>query len=339
MKILAGTDPRLPLRDVAAHAERVERLGYDGLHIAEMLHDPHVAAALALAATSVLEVRTAVALAFVRSPMATALSAWDLAHLSRGRFDLGLGTQIRSNIEARYGAEFDRPVGRMADYMAAVRACFEAFESGEHLRHNGPFYGLTRLQPDFRPEPLGSNRRPEIWLGAVGPQMIALAGSAADGLVTHPTNSHPADLRDRLVPALGAAAARAGRPRPPLVVLPLVATGPDRAAVTEARAAARKRLSFLYSTPAYAPTLVLLDREDLGVQLRSLIRDEEWDRLESVLDDDLLDQVVPSGTWTEIVEVLEEWYAGSVDGILFRPPSDAANDGDLRNVIAALKEI
>ena len=183
MQICAGLDPRMPLTDVGAYAARLEALGYDGLHVAEMLHDPFAASALALAATSTLRVRTAVALAFVRSPMATALSAWDLAQMSDGRFDLGLGTQIRANVEERYGAEFNRPIARMDDYVKAVRACFQAFESAGPLQHEGEFYRLTRLQPDFRPDPLGGVRPPEVWLGAVGDQMVRLSGRAADGLV------------------------------------------------------------------------------------------------------------------------------------------------------------
>jgi alkanesulfonate monooxygenase SsuD/methylene tetrahydromethanopterin reductase-like flavin-dependent oxidoreductase (luciferase family) len=110
MKVHAGMDPRLPLREVAAYARRVEAMGYDGLHVAETVHDPFMVATLALEHTERVVVRTNVALAFVRSPLRTAYAAWDLAVLSGGRFHLGLGTQIRQNIEDRYAMPWGEPV-------------------------------------------------------------------------------------------------------------------------------------------------------------------------------------------------------------------------------------
>ena len=176
MEIVAGINPRMQMRDVGDYARRVESLGFDTLHIPEMVHDPFVMSSLALAATSSLHVRTGVALAFVRSPMVSALSAWDLAQLSEGRFDLGLGTQIRKNVEERYGMPFDKPVNRLREYIGAVRACFDSFGKRECVPFQGEFYNLSRLQDEFIPKSLGDIRVPEIWLGAVGPKLSALAG-------------------------------------------------------------------------------------------------------------------------------------------------------------------
>ena len=118
-------DPRLTLPEVIAHAQRVEALGYDGLHVAETIHDALALALLAIEHTEHLLVRTSVALAFTRSPTLTAYAAWDLSKLSGGRFELGLGTQIRQNIEDRYGMSFSQdPLGQLRDYVGAVRAAF-----------------------------------------------------------------------------------------------------------------------------------------------------------------------------------------------------------------------
>lgn len=339
MEIIAGVDPRMPLDEIGGYAARVEGLGYDGLHVPEMLQDPFVVSALALGSTKRLKVRTAVVLAFVRSPMATALAAWGLADMSKGRFDLGLGSQIRPNIEQRYGSTFDRPIARMRDYVAAVTACFGSFRSTEPLDHIGEFFQLTRLQPEFRPNPLADGQLPQIWLGAVGPQMLRLAGQVADGVITHPTNSHPADIERRIIPALAGGSDETGRERPPLAVGPLVATGPDARAVAEARGAIRRRLAFLYSTPAYRPTLDLLGFGDVSARLLDLTREGAWDRLDSVLSDDLLDQVVPTATWADLPELLSSWYGRIADALLIRPPVDPSTDTAVSRMIEQLKHL
>lgn len=330
-------DPKLHPADVGTYAQRVEALGFDTLHVAEMVHDPFVTAALALSATEVLRVRTAVALAFVRSPMVTALSAWNLARLSAGRFDLGLGTQVRANVEERYGMPFAHPVERMGDHVDAVRACFGAFAADEPVRHEGPFITLTRLQPDFRPGPLESAPPPAVWLGAVGDRMVELAGRTGDGLVTHPTNSHPVDLEQRLLPALRRGAASADRRPPPVVVSPLVATGPDREAVSASVEALRPRLAFLYSTPAYRPTLEALDLGGLGESLHRLTREQRWDELPAMLPADLVAQLCPVATHDELPTALVERYSAGISGVVLRPPSDPADDHSFRPVVAALR--
>ncbi|NNE75052.1 MAG: LLM class flavin-dependent oxidoreductase [Acidimicrobiales bacterium] len=335
MELIAGIDPGMSLGDVGAYANRVERLGYDALHVPEMRSDPFVLAALALEATSTLEVRTGVALAFVRSPMATALAAWSLANSFGERLALGLGPQIRPNIEQRYGMPFDRPVARMADYIAAVRACFTSFASGEPLKHEGPFYDLTRLQPEFRPE---GSYAPSIWLGAVGNRMVALAGRVADGLITHPTNSHQLDVAERIGPTLREAAVSAGRPTPSLVVSPLVATGPSAAEVDAALDAARRRLAFLYSTPAYRPTLDRLGYGDVGPALRTLVRAQRWDELADVVPHTLVDAVIPTAPFSTLAESLHQRYLGLADGVVVRPPGDPSRDAAFGEFVEAFRQ-
>ena len=148
MKVYAGMDPRLTFPEAIAHAQRVEALGYDGLHVAETVHDAFAVALLDIEHTEQLLVRTSVALAFTRSPTLTAYAAWDLAKFSGGRFELGLGTQIRQNIEDRYAMSFsDDPLGQLRDYVGAVRAVFAAFATGppeSRAKHTNrsqvPFY-------------------------------------------------------------------------------------------------------------------------------------------------------------------------------------------------------
>ena len=340
MRVYAGMDPRLAIADVPAHARRVEALGYDGLHIAETVHDPFLVSMAALQATNTLTVRTSVALALVRSPMAIAYSAWDLAALSSGRFQLGLGTQIRPHIERRFGAAFDDPTGRLRDHIGAVRAAWRAFDGLERLDYHSEHYTLDLLTPNFTPDPLPAGvARPTIWMGGVNKKLVELAGRIADGFVTHPTNSHPRYLRELCRPGLAAGAAAAGRSVADVEVV--VGTqwilGVTAADLDERREHNRRLLAFLYSTPAYERTLELFGWQDLAGQLRALIRDQRWGDLSTLVTDDVLDTLVPQATYDQLPDVAHDWFDGVADGILIAPPPDDTHDGHLKRAVAAIR--
>ncbi len=339
MKLYAGMDPRLGLSDVAAHARRVEALGYDGLHVPETVHDALAVSLLALTHTERLTVRSAVALAFVRSPTLTAYAAWDLAIVSQGRFELGLGTQIRQNIEDRYAMAWDDPIGRLRDYVEALRALFGAFGTGAPVDHRGPHYRLTRLQPYFNPGPDSLTAPPPVWLGGVNPKVCELAGELADGFVTHPTNSTPRFLEERCLPSLSAGARRTGRTLAdiPLVAGGLVVTGRDRVALDAERERVRRLFAFLYSTPEYRPTLDLYGWGDLGPQLRAVVREGHWDDLAELVSDEVLETVTTVAPFDALAAALLARYAGLATGILVPVPADASDDGRFAEVIGALR--
>ena len=342
MKVYAGMDPRLSLSDAITHAERVERLGYDGLHVAETVHDALAVALLVAEHTERIIVRTSVALAFTRSPTLVAYAAWDISKLSGGRFELGLGTQIRQNIEDRYGMPFgEDPIGRLGDYVGAVRAAFASFASGEAPSYESPHYKVTRLQPYFNPGPDTETVVPPVYLGGVQRRACELAGAVGDGFVSHPTNSNPRYLREACLPALAEGARAAGRDLDALgfetVIGTSVITGVTVDAVVAERERQRRLLAFLYSTPAYAPTLELHGWDDLGPLLRDLIRRERWDDLGDVLSDEILDSLVPCATFDELPRLLLDRFAGLGQGILVAPPPDPSDDDAFRQVVAAVQ--
>ncbi len=332
-------DPRLPLDRVAGHVRRVESLGYDGVHVAETVHDSLAVSMLALEHTTRLTVRTAVTLAFVRSPTLVAYSAWGLSRFSGGRFELGLGTQVRQHIEQRYGMPWSDPVGRLRDYVSAVSALFESFATGDRLDHRGPHYRLTRLQPYVNPGPDPDVRIPPIWIGGVNPEVCRLAGAVAAGFVTHPTNSNPRYLREICLPNLARGAAAIGRSvgDVELVAGTQVITGPTPEAVALERERQRKLFAFLYSTPAYRPTLELYGWESLGDELRTIVAAERWDDLGAVISDTVLDALVPVGTLDELPALLVDRFAGLVDGVLVPAPADRAGDAQLAEAIVQLQ--
>lgn len=317
--------------EIGAWAARVEGLGFDTIHVSETIHDPFTVAALALQATSAITVRTSMALAFPRSPMITAYAAWDLARFSGGRFQLGIASQVRGNIVGRFSAEWTEPVARMADYIRALRAIFGAFQTGGRLNYVGTQYTFDRLQPYFNPGPL-EHPAPQIWTGGVNSRMVTMAGELADGFVCHPTNSHPTILRAQTLPALAGGAPRVvANPQPLMAATPV--------AVDALRETRRAELAFLYSTPAYRRQLEHFGIAELGDALSAMAQSNQWDDMSRLFTDDVLDRLIPHGTYDEIPDVLGQWYAGLCDGLTIAVPADAADDGALAELVQRCRAI
>jgi probable F420-dependent oxidoreductase len=338
LEVYATTDQRLALRDVAAHAQRAERLGYTGLLVPEAVHDGLLAALLALEHTTELRVATSVLLAFPRSPMTTAIAAWDLQSLSGGRLELGLGAQVRANLEQRFSVEWRPPVPRMREYVQALRAIWSRWQEGTPLALRGEHYRFERMQPFFDPGPIEHPEIP-IQLAAVGPFMTRLAGEVADAWVAHPTNASPRFLREVTLPNLEKGARRCGRAPQEIAVLAFgfVATGATLEAVREERERVREYLGFLYSTPQYAATLELFEWVDVGRRLRELLRAGRWTETKELVTDEMLDHLVPSAPYGEIADVLREWYGGLAGGVALPMPQDPAHDAQLRAVVESLR--
>jgi probable F420-dependent oxidoreductase len=339
MRVYASMDQRMPLSAVEDHARRVERLGYDGLCVPDAVHDGLLACHAALRATTRLRARTSVLVSFPRSPMLVAISAWDLQSSSGGRFELGLGTQVRGNIVGRYSTPWSAPVPRMREYVQALRAIFGAFQRGTTLDVRGEHYRFTRLQPFFNPGPIEHPEIP-VLLGAVGPRMTELVGEVADGMMTHPTNSAPRTLRELTRPSLARGAARTGRDAGALDLMAggLVITGPGRAALAAEREHVRELLTFLYSTPAYWPTLELFGWRETGERLHALTREGRWTDMKGAITDAMLDALVPQGSYAEIADVLGDWYAGLATSLTFPLPEDPTHDAQIARVIARLRD-
>ena len=286
---LDATMRGVPIGSSAAWAVSAERTGFDGLVVTETNNDPFLPLALAASATRRLAVGTGIALAFPRSPMEVAYTAWNLQELSGGRFTLGLGTQIRAHVERRFGVPWTRPAARMREYVLALRAIWSAWETGEPLHFEGEFTSHTLMPPAFRPraQPHGA---PPVWLAAVRERMIEVVGEVADGLLVHPLQS-PRYLAEVVRPALARGAARAGRDPSEVAVsvAQLIATTPAELE------AVRTRVAFYGSTPGYRHVLALHGLDDLFGELHGLSRTGGWDRMSALVDDDVLTTFVAYG--------------------------------------------
>lgn len=330
VQVFASMDASLPLEQVPAYVARVEALGYDGVHVPETVHDALMVALLAVQSSRALTVRTSILVAFPRSPMVVALAAWDLARLSGGRFSLGLGTQVRGNIEGRYSTPWTAPAPRMREYVESLRAIWHTFQTGEPLDYRGEHYSFTRMQPYFNP---GPHEHPSIpvFLGGVNTGMCELAGGIADGLITHPTSSLPPVL-ERIRADVQAGSNAAGRDSSSVEVL-----ASAQFTLRHTREAKRASLAFLYSTPAYRSALAAVGLEDRADRLHALSRQGSWDQLAAAVDDEMLDTIAPTAEYDDLAELLVARYAGRADGLVITPPEDVLEDPAFAEVLRELR--
>jgi probable F420-dependent oxidoreductase len=309
------TVPTEDLAQVRTLYPELERLGYDRAFSFEAKHDPFVPLAVAGEHTTTLELGTAIAIAFARTPMTLANTGWDLQSVTGGRFVLGLGSQIRPHIEQRYSMPWSRPVDRMRELVAGIRAIWDSWQHGTPLRFEGDFYTHTRMIPAFDPGP-NPHGPPRILTAGFGPKMTAVAGEVADGFLVHPVNSRRS-LLELTVPALEAGARRAGRDPGELevVCVTIVVTGRDEAELTRSREAVREQLAFYGTTPAYLPVFELHGYGELHPELQRLARESRWQEMAALIDDDLIETIAVVGEPDEIAPKIVERLAGISESV------------------------
>lgn len=311
--------------DVVATARSAEEVGADGVMVSEASHDPFVTLSAVAAATERVALGTSVAIALARTPMTLAYAAHDLQALAHGRLLLGLGTQIAPHVTRRYGMPWSRPVARMREYLAAVDAIWDSWETGGRLDFRGDFYEHTLMAPAFVPEPHG-HRRPPVWLAGVGPAMVSLAAEAADGLVVHPLTSL-GYLDDVLLPAVGAAS-RIDRDEPFTVsAMVMVASGDTEEEVHRAASMSRLQIAFYASTPAYLPVLAHAGMEELHHEARRVVGEGGFLELADLVDDAVLDTFAVVGDTASVARTLQERYAGRVDRVTMTMPFQGTGAG------------
>lgn len=301
------------LASVPAEVREIERLGYDGTFTFEGPHDPFFPLVLAAEHSTKLDLATAIAIAFPRSPMQLANVGHDLQVQSKGRFILGLGSQIKPHIEKRFSATWTKPVARMREMVLALRAIWRCWNEGEKLDFRGEFYRHTLMTPFFSP-PKSPYGPPRVFLAGVGRPMTTITGEVADGLFVHPLNS-PKFLRETTLPALETGFARGGKTRDAFEIAcqTMVVTGFDEEEMKRAEMGTRMQIAFYGSTPAYR---VVLDAHGWGAmqdELNALTKQGRWGEMGALVTDEILDTFAVRCTPDELPARLHARYAGLVD--------------------------
>jgi probable F420-dependent oxidoreductase len=302
--------------DIPATARDIEARGYSALWASEVAHDPFLQLLAAGQATERLQVGTAIAVAFARSPMTLATTAYDLQRYTRGRFVLGLGTQIKAHVERRFSMPWTAPAARMREFIGALHAIWDAWQHSTPLRFQGEHYRHTLMTPMFSP-PAHEWGAPPVYLAAVGPLMTQLAGEVADGLLVHGFTTERY-LRERTIPALEEGLALAGRERSQVAVtLPgLVVSGRTEEEMTEAAQAVKATIAFYGSTPAYLPVLELHGWGALADELHALSvgrREDKWTAMRDLVDDEVLGTFAVVAEPEDVAAQVRARYDGLVD--------------------------
>ncbi len=305
---------------IEAAARRLERAGFDGVFSFEGPHDPFFPLLLAARASERLELITGVAIALARSPMLLANIGWDLQAFSRGRFILGLGSQIRPHIEKRFSMPWSRPTARMRELVRAVREIWRCWNEGDRLDFRGEFYTHTLMPPFFDPGP-NPYGAPRIFLAGVGPHMTEVAGEVGDGFLVHPFHT-ARSFRELTLPALERGLLRAGRERGDFEIAyqVMVVSGEDDAERERARGVVRQQIAFYGSTPAYRPVLDSLGRGELQTRLNRLSKRGRWAEMAECIDDELLEAVAVVAPMSEVAARVGERCAGHADRVSLVTP-------------------
>lgn len=319
------------LSQVPAAARTLERRGYDGCWTAEINHDPFLPLALAAEHTHTIELGTSIAVAFARNPMTVAQIGWDLQDYSQGRFILGLGSQIKPHIEKRFSMPWSKPVGRMQEFVLALRAIWASWSDGSRLDFDGEFYTHKLMTPMFVPPP-HPHGDPRVFVAAVGDRMTEMCGEVADGLLAHAFSTQRY-VREVTIPMLTRGIERAGRTRADIeVTSPLfIVTGLDEQQMAAAAVATRKQIAFYASTPAYRSVLELHGWGDLQTELHRLSREGDWDTMGSLIDDGMLAEFAVVALVDDVVDKIRARCDGVIDRVLvgFPPSIDEATVVDL----------
>jgi probable F420-dependent oxidoreductase len=337
MKVDGGI--ALDLDKAAQSAKDAEAAGFSGAWTAETNHDPFFPLLLAAEHTKKIELGTSIAVAFARNPMTLANIGWDLQSYSKGRFVLGLGSQIKPHITKRFSMEWSKPAARMREMIMAIRAIWDTWENGTPLNFRGDFYTHTLMTPFFTPDraDLAGFGTPKIFLAGVGELMTEVAGEVCDGFICHGFTTEKY-LREVTIPALARGRAKVGKTMEGFEIVgpSFVVTGNDESEMQAAAAGTRQQISFYGSTPAYRGVLDIHGWGGLQDELNTLSKQGKWVEMGNLINDEILNTFAVVGTPEQVAPELKRRYDDVIQRVSFYAPYKS-NPERWQQVIADLQ--
>lgn len=314
------------LRAIPDYARKIEAIGYDCLWTSETQHDPFLPLAVATAATSSIKLGTSIAVAFPRSPMILAYTAWDLQKASAGRFILGLGSQVKAHNQRRFSVKFESPGPKLREVVLALRAIWDCWQNGTPLKFEGAFYKFDLMTPFFNPGAIAHPRIP-IFIAGVNRYMCRMAGEVCDGLHVHPLHT-PKFLREYVHPAVEEGLRASGRSRQDFqyAAACFVIVGDTEHERVRNAQAVKQQIAFYASTRTYEPVLATHGWEGITQDLHRKSLEADWKGMTELISDEMLDTIAVSGTLDSIGRKLRERFAGLLDRISLYQPYEVSDE-------------
>jgi len=326
------------LASVGRLARAAEEGGYDGLWTAEAGHDPYLACAVAATATERVSIGTNIAVAFPRSPLVHAQIAWDLQAASRGRFILGLGTQVKGHIVRRYSTPWLPPVPRLREMIQLVRHIWDVWQTGAKPGFAGKFYQFNLMTPFFSPGPIEWPRIP-IYVAGVNPYVCRLAGELCDGFLVHPFHSIKY-LQEVVFPNVAQGAEKTGRARNDVTMstTAFVVTGRTRDELERNKGPVRQQIAFYASTRTYIGVLEAHGWGETCIRLNEKAAQGDWAGMASLVTDEMLDVYAVQGLVDDIPDLIKKKYTGVMDRLGFYTlPGVLGDEAQRRALVAACR--
>ncbi len=327
------------LDTVAKAAAAAEEMGYDGIHASETSHDPFLPLVLAAEHTHRLSLGTSVAIAFPRSPMITAMMSWDLQRFSKGRFILGLGTQVKGHNERRFSVPWTAPAPRIKEYIETLRAIWDTFQNNTPPKYSGEHYQFTLINPTFNPGPIEHPYIP-VHLAAVNEGNARVAGEVADGIKLHGFNTM-GYTKAVLLPAIEKGLEKSGRTRAQFEIWGggFLATGQDWSAVERNLEQVKRLVSFYGSTRTYQNVLEYHGWQEVGQQLHALSVQGKWEEMPKLITQEMVEEFAVVAPYDSVVEKMRQRYGGIVNALDFSDYTKLIEDQDVvRQIIQQLQK-
>jgi probable F420-dependent oxidoreductase len=337
--MLVGTGVMGDLERVGRVTQRAEEQGYDFITCGELAHDSILTMCVAATASERIGLQTSVTIAFPRSPMVLAMEAWDLQKFSRGRFVLGLGSQVKAHNERRFSGTWSAPAPRMKDYVRTMHAIWDSFQNGAPAEHVGPSYRYTLLTPNFNPGPIDFPR-PKVFMAVVGEAMARAAGEVADGVMPHGfmTDKY---MREVLLPNVKVGLDRAGRTWDDIEVTGggFTVFGETEEEIEKGLDSLRRPISFYGSTPAYHEVFAIHGWRDLGEELHALSRRGEWKEMARIIPEEVLRGFAQTATYDALPDFVRD-HREYARRITFGMPGRAPEQRErLAEIVKAIQAI
>ena len=334
MKVNAHLDTN-KLSEISEQAARAEALGFDSLALAELTLDPFLSSTLAAQHTRNAGIKTAIAVAFPRSPMTTAYMAWNIQQLAGGRFELGLGTQVKGHNERRFSTPWVSPGPRLKEYIASLRAIWDTWQNGTPLDYHGKFYNFSLMIPVFDPGPIPQPRIP-ISISAVNKYMLGLGGEVADGIQLH-SFCTPKYVHEVVLPTVEQGVKKSGRSLRDVAVTGggfIIAETPGKDLDAQV-ASVRQRIAFYASTRTYKPVMDVHGWGDVTLELHRLSLGGHWKEMSALITDEMVDAFAIFGAYDALPGLIRKRYGGWASSVALGLPDGP--DAGIEKVIASIK--